>query len=197
MPPLSPNPASCAGKAGCCISSRFNVPREGAEAPSDRTLPARKFPATCGYSLSEAMRRASPSTDRAAFTSRSCTVPQPRQVQARSPNLSPVYSQLHVWHCWLEGKKRPTLIRVQPCHFALYSSCRRIDAPSAVRVAGLASPDWWLASPGAPHDLNRRALRRPASSIAGRAGIGSAGLSSRLSGEPLGLLLQLCRGGSP
>ena len=43
---------------------------------------------------------------------------------------------------------------------------RRIDAPSAVRVAGLASPIWWLATPAAPHNLNRRALRRPASSIA-------------------------------
>ena len=36
--------------------------------------------------------------------------------------------------------------------------------PSVVRVAGLASPDGWLASPDTPHDLNRRALRHRVSS---------------------------------
>src|SRR5438874_9340697 len=68
----------------------------------------------------------------AAFTSRSCTIPQAAHVHSRTFNgLGPSFTP-HAEQTWLVGSNLPTLAKTRPYRAALYSSIRvNADHPAS------------------------------------------------------------------
>ena len=89
--------------------------------PSPSPPEARTFPVSSGWLSS---RSPSASMFFAAFTSRSCCLPQASHCHCRSASARARWRWPQALQRLLEGNQRSTAITLRPYHFALYSSWR-------------------------------------------------------------------------